>query len=143
MEQLDKLLATIFVARQNIHGRHFNVTGVHFESLHELFNDAYDILNNWYDKIGELIRRQSQYAIHNIPEMYAISSVKSDDVILDAMRMAQQSALDLKSVKVIADTLVYGSELDAGTENDLSQLSSDVDEMYYKIGSFASMTVPQ
>lgn len=142
MEMLDRLLATLFVARQNIHARHFNVTGRHFRTLHLMFQECYELLDKWYDNVGELIRRQRNYAIYNIPEMYAISSVKSDDEILVDEIMTAMTAGELLVLKEECERAVNSGYFDNATQNDLSQFASDLSEMWYKVGSWLGDTIP-
>lgn len=143
METLDNLFSTIFVARQNIHGRHFNVTGPHFGTLHDFFKEAYEMLNTWYDKVGELIRRQKEYTPYGITAMYDLSAVKSDDQIYDDFAMAEMSAHDLLTIETCVDRAIDSGMYDNATENDLAQLASDLAQMWYKIGSFTGATIPE
>jgi starvation-inducible DNA-binding protein len=143
MEQLDRILATIFVVRQNIHGRHFNVTGPHFRTLHLLFQEAYELLDEWYDKTGELIRRQGDYAIYNIPAMCELSLVKSDEEVYGDIKMAASSELELQVLKVLAEQSINSGDYDNATQNDIAALASAVSEMWYKIGSFTGATIPK
>lgn len=143
MKKLDILLASLFVLRQNVHARHFNVTGTHFRTLHLIYDDIYKLINDWYDKLGEMIRQLNEYPIYNIPDMLDISIYESDRMIYNDMVGANLTSQEMERICTLINDMVKSGEFDEITNNDLAQMGSDLRQQYYFIGSFVGSTIPK
>lgn len=70
VQQLQKLLANIYVLYVKTQKFHWNVEGKHFHDLHKMFNKQYDHLADYIDIIAERIRALGVEAIGTVTEFH-------------------------------------------------------------------------
>jgi len=74
-QQLQKLLANVYVLYVKTQKFHWNVEGKHFHDLHSMFGDQYEQLAGYTDAIAERIRALEVEAIGTVTEFHEYATL--------------------------------------------------------------------
>lgn len=89
VEGLSRVLADTYALYLKTHGFHWNVTGPMFNTLHQMFMTQYTELWTAVDPIAERIRALGAFAPGSYAAFAAISAIKEEDGVPDAMKMVK------------------------------------------------------
>lgn len=87
---LSKVLADTYTLYLKTHSYHWNVTGPMFNTLHAMFMVQYTELWNAVDLVAERIRSLGHFAPGSYSSFGALTSIKDDGSVPEAMKMVRQ-----------------------------------------------------
>ena len=118
VQQLEKLLANIYVLYVKTQNFHWNIESPHFGALHAFFEEQYKELAEDIDTIAERIRALGSYAPGSLKFFYETAELHEEPGALKAMAMCRQLLQDREHIigqmKAIIAAL---DEHDIGTGN--------------------------
>jgi len=125
VQQLQKLLANVYVLYVKTQKYHWNVEGKHFHDLHKMFGEQYEQLASYTDMIAERIRALGVEAIGTVSEFYEYTTLTEHP----GQNPGEQSMIsdlleDYETIikQIRADIDMTAEINDMGTNNFLSDL---------------------
>jgi starvation-inducible DNA-binding protein len=104
IEQMKKLLATVYAYGLKAQNFHWNVEGPNFMQYHELFANVYEKAAADVDTVAEHIRALDAYAPASFARFQELSSIQDETTIPTALEMVNRLSQD--NTKVLAATKI-------------------------------------
>lgn len=108
IEQMKKLLATVYSYGLKAQNFHWNVEGPDFMQYHDLFGNVYEKAAADVDTVAEHIRALDAYAPASFARFQELSSIQDETTIPSALEMVnrlfQDNAKLLASAKIACET---------------------------------------
>ena len=104
IEQMKKLLATVYAYGLKAQNFHWNVEGPNFIQYHELFANVYEKAAGDVDTVAEHIRALDAYAPASLGRFQELSAIQDETTIPSAIEMVNRLYQD--NAKVLATTKI-------------------------------------
>lgn len=100
VEQMKKLLASVFAFRLKAQYYHWNVEGPDFMQYHDLFSKLYTEADADVDMIAEHIRTLGAYAPGSFKRFQELATITDEDSIPAALEMINRISEDNKKLHI-------------------------------------------
>ena len=152
IEELNKLLADVYVTFVQSRNFHWNVVGPNFNSLHSKFKDLYEMMDTIGDDIAERIRALdgnpdatmaiwlSKASLKEVPAILAdeemvVILINNLESIVSNMRELCEDEED-ESEETESETNEVDVEIDEATETMLGAMMVDIEKQVWMLRSF-------
>lgn len=134
-EELNKLLANVYVTFVQARNFHWNVTGKNFNDLHSKFSDIYSSMDTLGDDLAERIRALDGMPNATMSKWLEIASLKEVSGKLDAEAMVVVIISNLEAIVTQMRNLVDEDEVEK-TESESAEDEASEFELDYATETF-------
>jgi starvation-inducible DNA-binding protein len=131
-QELNKVLANIYVLYAKTQAAHWNVEGPDFMTVHTFLGDMYDMLSPIIDSVAERIRVFGVKVSGKLADMLSLSVLSEEVSFTDSQGIFRQSVLDIevvvKSMRLLITRMMdeFGDEV---TANFLMNIIEQLDKI--------------
>lgn len=140
---LNGILANLFVMYMKLHHHHWFINGAHFYVLHEKFENFYDEITGYFDDIAERLLTLEEVPISTLKECLEYATIKEATGSLSEEQMIQQTIDDFLQInQQLLESLPIAAENgDEGTHDLLLSISKNLEKHVWMLRSFLGNNV--
>ena len=125
-KELEELLCTLSVVKQNVQGRHWTLQGAEYRSWHLQFGEIYDYLSDAVDAVAEIIVQEDIVPVppHTMRAFIKGSSIQEQEEVGIIEEMIKATAEELALCIQFIDKTVSANVYTPSIDNDLTAIGA-------------------